>query len=114
MFNNFEKTCIAILIIATLQVQMNSASAALSSADSGGRTSVKVEPSPAPGPSPTAESVVIPNGSRAESILNSDTVQTARSVEQGLANTGLIGAALQTGRHIYPFARYAITLWLLK
>ena len=80
-------------------------------------------PSPAPGPSPVpvtylpsnTSSVLasIQNSQIYGTVTNSQTVETVRAINEGLAGTGLVGAAAQAGRFGFTLLKAAFTLWLL-
>lgn len=80
-------------------------------------------PSPAPGPSPAPVTYLPSNTSNVlasiqnsqiyGTITNSQTVETVRTINEGLAGTGLVGAAAQAGRFGFTLLKAAFTLWLL-
>lgn len=82
-------------------------------------------PSPAPSPTPPKESSnvsasisstisAIKDSAIYSAVTNSPSYQAAKSVQEGLANTGLIAAAAQSAKVLYNMAKVAVILWLVS
>ena len=84
-------------------------------------------PNPSPGPSPTPQKEVqvpssnisttisaIKDSALYSTVINSPSYQAAKTIQEGLANTGLIAAAAQSGRVLYNMAKVAVILWLVS